>query len=480
MERGCGILLPISSLPNKHGFGCFSHEAYDFIDYLNSLGMKYWQILPLGPVDGVGSPYSSVSAFAGEPLYIDIESILDESELALYKLSSDLSFEEYRTRKMEALKYVFSKLYYITNIDKFVEENESWVYDYAVYMTLTDNLKTTFSDFPPEYKDTESPETIEFIKTHQEEIVYYIFLQYLFYEQWQNIKAYANFKGIKIIGDVPIYCPMNSADMYANKKCFMLNDEGVPTYISGVPGDYFNPDGQIWNNPLYDYDYMKQTKFDWWIRRMKHCSKLYDITRIDHFRGFESFFAIPYGETTVKNGVYMKGPGMDIFDEFYKNGIRDLILEDLGQISFAVRALRRRTGLAGMKVMQFAFDGDTKNTHLPHDYEKNSVAYLGTHDNDTFIGFLADSEQKNYFCNYFHLPKNVENDVVTKVAIDNLLSTNSVVCILTMQDILCEGSESRINTPGTNEGNWIYKLRPDYKEAKINRYIKQLIKNKNR
>lgn len=480
MERGCGILLPISSLPNKYGFGCFSKEAYDFIDYLSELGMKYWQILPLGPVDSCGSPYSSVSAFAGEPLYIDIETILDEEEISYYKLSSDLSFEEYRQQKMEALKYVFSKLYYSTNIDAFIEEHESWVYDYAVYMAIKENLGVSYSKFPAEFKDTESQQTIDFIKEHDEEIVYYIFLQYLFFEQWKQVKAYANFKGISIIGDVPIYCSMDSVDMYANKKCFMLDDEGLPTYISGVPGDYFNPDGQIWNNPLYDYDYMKQTKYAWWVHRIKHVSKLYDFIRIDHFRGLESFFAVPYGDKTVKNGVYMKGPGMDIFDEFYRNGIRNLILEDLGEISYAVKALRRRTGLAGMKVMQFAFDGTSKNAHLPHDYEKNSVAYLGTHDNDTFMGFLKDGVQKLNFCNYFHLPKNVPNEIITKVAIDNLISTNSNVCILTMQDILCEGSEARINTPGTSEGNWVYKLRDGYKDEKINIYIKQLIKNKNR
>lgn len=480
MERGCGILLPISSLPNKYGFGCFSREAYDFVDYLSDLGMKYWQILPLGPVDSVGSPYSSVSAFAGEPLYIDIETILDENEISFYKLSEDLPFEEYRKRKMEALRYVFSKLYLSTNIDAFVEENENWVYDYAVYMTLSDKLGVSYSKFPPEFKNTESPETIEFIKEYDEEIVYYIFLQYLFFEQWKAVKAYANFKGIKIIGDVPIYCSMDSVDMYANKKCFMLNEKGLPLYISGVPGDYFNPDGQIWNNPLYDYDYMKQTKFAWWVHRMKHVSKLYDITRIDHFRGLESFYAVPYGDKTVKNGVYMKGPGMDLFDEFYRNGIRDLILEDLGEISYAVKALRRRTGLAGMKVMQFAFDGTSKNAHRPHEYEKNSVAYLGTHDNDTFIGFLQDRVQKDNFCDYFHLPHTVSDEVVTLVAIDNLLSTNSNVCILTMQDILCQGSEYRINTPGVCEGNWVYKLSRGYEKEKINTYIKQLIKNKNR
>ena len=196
MERGCGILLPISSLPNEYGFGCFSKEAYDFVDYLSELGMKYWQILPLGPVDGCGSPYSSVSAFAGEPLYIDIEPYLDEHELEYYKLNENLSFDEYRKHKMEALKYVFGKLYYSTNIDKFVEEHEGWVYDYAVYMTLTEHLGKKYSEFPFEYKDTESEETISFIKSHQEEIVYYIFLQYLFFEQWKNIKAYANFKAL--------------------------------------------------------------------------------------------------------------------------------------------------------------------------------------------------------------------------------------------------------------------------------------------
>lgn len=480
MERGCGILLPISSLPNKLGFGCFSKEAYDFVDYLEELGMKYWQILPLGIVDEHGSPYSSVSAFAGEPLYIDIEEILDKSEIEYYKLNIGLSFDEYRKRKMEALRYVFSKLYYSTNIDDFIEDNEGWIYDYAIYMVLKDELGVSYTKFPKEYKDTNSSETIEFVKSHSEEIVYYIFLQYLFFKQWKELKDYANQKGISIIGDVPIYCSMESVDMYASSENFMLDENGIPTYISGVPGDYFAPEGQIWNNPLYDYDYMKRTKFAWWVKRIKHLSKMYDFIRIDHFRGFESFFAIPYGDKNVKNGVWVKGPGIDIFDAFYSNGIRNLILEDLGDISYAVKALRKKTGLAGMKVMQFAFDGDSKNTHLPHEYEKNSVAYLGTHDNDTFMGFLKDLGSKQRLCKYLYLPENASNIIVTRMAIENLLSTNSNVCILTMQDILCEGSKARINTPGTNIGNWIYRLKPNYQNDPYNQYLKLLIKNKNR
>ena len=480
MERGCGILLPISSLPNKYGFGCFSQEAYDFVDYLEELGMKYWQILPLGIVDGEGSPYSSVSAFAGEPLYIDIEEILDKNEISFYNFDQNLSFEDYRKKKMQALKYVFSKLYYTTNIDDFIEEHESWIYDYAIYMVLKDELGVAYTQFPKEFKDTSSFETIEFVKTHSEEIVYYIFLQYLFFKQWKELKDYANSKGISIIGDVPIYCAMDSVDMYSSGENFMLDQNGIPTYISGVPGDYFAPEGQIWGNPLYDYDYMKRTKYAWWVKRLKHLSRLYDFIRIDHFRGLESFFAIPYGDKNVKNGVWVKGPGMDIFESFYSNGIKNLILEDLGEISFAVRALRRRTGLAGMKVMQFAFDGDSKNTHLPHEYEKNSVAYLGTHDNDTFMGFLRDVEAKQRLCKYLHLPHDVSNLIVTRMAIENLLSTNSNVCILTMQDILCEGSKSRINTPGTSSGNWTYRLKPNYRSNVYNQYLIQLIKNKNR
>lgn len=480
MERGCGVLLPVSSIPNKYGFGCLSAEAFEFVDYLHELGMKYWQILPLGIVDGAGSPYSSVSAFAGEPLYIDIEKFLTKDEIEFFGLSNDLSFEEYRTKKQKALRFVFSKLYYKTDIDRFIEENDKWIYDYAVYMVLKEELGVGFTKFPSEYKDTESKETIEFIKSHSEEIVYYIFLQYLFFSQWQELKSYANRKGILIIGDVPIYCSMDSVDMYSSKKNFLLNESGEPTYISGVPGDYFNPEGQIWNNPLYDYNYMKKTKYDWWVRRLKHLSKWYDFIRIDHFRGFESFFAIPYKEQTVKNGAWMKGPGMDIFEAFYANGIKNLILEDLGEFSYSARALRRRTGLAGMKVMQFAFDGNTKNTHLPHDYEKNSVAYLGTHDNDTFVGFLNNADQKEKFCEYFGISKNSSSEIVTKIAIEDLLSTNSNVCILSMQDILFQGSEFRINTPGTNKGNWIYKLDPNYRQSEYNKYLKKLIKLKNR
>ncbi len=480
MERGCGILLPISSLPNKYGFGCFSKEAYEFVDFLSELGMKYWQILPLGEVDPVGSPYSSVSAFAGEPLYIDIEKFLNADEIEFYKLSSRLPLTLYRKRKKEALRYVFDKLYYSTNIDKFIEKNEYWVYDYAVYMVLQDELETTYSNFPPEYKNVDSPETIKFIQSHSEEIVYYIFLQYLFFKQWGELKAYANEKGIKIIGDVPIYCSMDSVDMYANTKCFLLDQNKKPTFVSGVPGDYFNPEGQIWNNPLYDYAYLKSRKYHWWVQRLKHCTKLYDYIRIDHFRGFESYFAVPFGDKTVKRGKWRKGPGMDIFNEFERSGIENLILEDLGDISDDVRNLRKQTGLAGMKVMQFAFDGDTKNLHLPHDYEKNSVAYLGTHDNDTFMSFLKDTETKERICKYLHLPKTVSNQIVTRMAIENLVSTNSIVCVLTMQDILCEGGECRINTPGTDKGNWEYRLRPDYKENKYYEYLKQLLKNKNR
>ena len=480
MERGCGILLPIASLPNNYGYGCFSREAYDFVDFLSDLNMKYWQILPLGGVDNVGSPYSSVSAFAGEPLYIDIERFINKSEIEFFKLTPELSLSEYKKRKMEALRYVFDKLYYSTNIDKFIEDNENWVYEYAVYMVLQDELEVKYSNFPPQYKNIDSEETIQFIKEHSEDIIFYIFLQYLFFKQWTELKNYANFKSIKIIGDVPIYCSMDSVDVYANTKNFLVDKEGKPTFVSGVPGDYFNPEGQIWNNPLYDYDYMRDHKYSWWVNRIKHLSKFYDFIRIDHFRGFESFFAIPFGEKTVKNGEWKKGPGMEIFDVFKKNKIYNLILEDLGDISDDVRMLKKKTGLAGMKVMQFAFDGDSKNTHLPHEYERNSVAYLGTHDNDTFMGFLKDKPSKYRICDYLNLPHNISNEVVTRMAIENLVSTNANVCILTMQDILCEGSDCRINTPGTNKGNWEYRLKPDYAETRYCSYLKQLIKNKNR
>ncbi len=480
MERGCGILLPISSLNNKYGYGCFSKEAYDFVDFLFELGIKYWQILPLGIVDKYGSPYSSVSAFAGEPLYIDIEKYLNEEEIDFFKLNENLSFSDYRTRKMECLKYVFDKLYYSTNIDEFIEKNENWVYDYAVYMVLKDELKVSFVDFPACYKDTDSKETLDFMNSHSEEILFYIFLQFLFFKQWQDLKNYANFKSIKIIGDVPIYCALDSADIYAESKNFLLDENKMPTYVSGVPGDYFNPEGQIWNNPLYDYEYMKKHHYAWWVQRLKHCSEIYDYIRIDHFRGFESYFAVPYGENTIKNGRWQKGPGIEIFNEFKKNKITNLILEDLGDISDAVRNLREQTKLAGMKVIQFAFDGDYKNTNLPHEYEKNTVAYLGTHDNDTFMGFLKDKEAKTRLCSYLHLPPETDNKIVTYMAIENLVSTNSDVCILTMQDLQCEDSDCRINSPGKAKGNWEYKLKKNYQSDKYYMYLKQLIKNKNR
>ena len=480
MERGCGILLPISSIPNKYGFGCFSLEAKEFVDYLSELGIKYWQILPLGPVDFVGSPYSSISSFAGDPLYIDLKTMLSDEQIESFGLTRDLSFPEYRKKKMQALHLCFDEYRERINYDDFVENNRKWLINYAVYMALSDELEVGYSKFPDEYKNNNSDETAAFILNHAREIEFYIFLQKIFFAQWNKIKTYANKKGIKIIGDIPIYCSLDSVEIYATKETFWLDNKGNPSYVAAVPGDYFNPDGQIWGNPLYDYNYLKKTKYEWWVDRFKHLSKIFDIIRIDHFRGLQAFYAVPYGDTTIKNGIWRQGPGMKFFETLYANGIKNLILEDLGVIDNAVIMLRKKTGLAGMRVMQFGFDGDTKNTNLPHFYDKNSVAYLGTHDNDTFMGFLSDSETRQRICRYFHLLDDTPKEQITKVAVDNLLSTNSDVCILTMQDILFEGSEYRINTPGTSEGNWIYKLRSDYKDSNFNKYLKDLIKLKNR
>ena len=277
-----------------------------------------------------------------------------------------------------------------------------------------------------------------------------------------------------------IYLSEDSADVWAWPELFNLDKNGCKTECAGVPPDYFSEEGQHWGNPTYNWDAIKQQNFGWWIERLKHSFAMFDHVRLDHFRAFESYFAVPFGDKDVKRGKWKRGPGIEIFNKFKENDINNLILEDLGDISDEVRALRKQTELAGMKVMQFAFDGDSKNLHLPHDYEKNSVAYLGTHDNDTFMSFLKDKKMKDRFCEYLHLPKNTPNDIVTKMAIENLISTNSVVCVLTMQDILCEGSECRINTPGTDKGNWEYRLKPTYKEGRYYEYLKQLIKNKNR
>lgn len=480
MERASGILLPVSSIPNKYGFGCFSKEAYSFVDYLCNLGVKYWQILPLGIVDLVGSPYSSVSSFAGEPLYIDLLEFLSEQEIQSFGLNRELSFEEYRERKNKALKKVYDIFSQTIQLDDFVSENKSWIHDFSVYMAISNELKLGFSNFPAELKNKNSDETKQFIESHGFEINYQIFLQFLFFSQWEKLKTYANKKGVKIIGDVPIYCSLDSSDVYAEKENFLLDENDMPKFVSGVSGDYFNPDGQIWNNPLYDYKFMKSDNYAWWVKRLKFLSKLYDVVRIDHFRGFSTYFAIPYGDTNIKRGVWLEGPGMDIFKAFYANGIKNLILEDLGEYSNEAKILRKKTGLAGMKVLQFGFSGDSNNLNLPHLYEYNSVAYLGTHDNNTFVGFLSDYEQKERICKYFGISKFASNETVTKLAIEELLSTNSKLVILTMQDILFQGSEKRINTPGTNNGNWLYKLDENYRDSEYNKYLKQLIKLKNR
>jgi len=408
VKRGVGILLHVSSLPD----GNFSKSAFDFVDFLGSTGVKYWQILAAGPTGASDSPYSPLSVFAGNPKFIDIS-----------RMQTD-------DKKLEAFK----------------KENKYWLESFVDFM------------------EKREPKTDHAL------------LQFHFSEQWSELRKYANSKGIKIIGDVPIYTAVDSADVAGFKEQFDF--EGV----AGVPPDYFSETGQLWGNPLYDWKLMARQKYKWWIERMKQMQKMYDIVRIDHFRAFDTYYKIPVGEKDAKKGKWLKGPGMKIFDAISAAVPKlDIILEDLGDLTPSVLKLRDDTGFPGMTVMQFGFDGTHTNEHLPNNYPKNCVGYIGTHDNDTFVGFLksASKETRGFVDTYLSSDMLGEKDT-TRLAIENILASKADLVILSMQDLLFQDSTCRMNTPGKAFGQWKYRIKQKDLSQELGDYLRMLIERSGR
>ena len=399
LERSAGILLPLSSLPSPHGIGTMGKAAYDFADFLAAAGQKYWQLLPLGPTSYGDSPYQSFSSFAGDPYFIDLELLVEDGLLVR---------EEVDTRDWgsDARRIDYGRLYenrfpllakakargYDRDreaVAAFEQENAGWLPNYTLFMAL----KRHFGMKPWTAWDDEdircrtSSEVIERYRAElREDVDLFTYIQFLFFRQWATLKAYIHSLGIRIIGDLPIYVAMDSADVWAEPEMFRLDAHGVPTEVAGVPPDYFSEDGQLWGNPLYDYEAMEKDGFGWWIRRVGGAQKLCDVLRIDHFRGFASYWAVPYGETTAKNGHWVKGPGMALVGVL-TNWFRDLdfIAEDLGAPSPDVTRLLEDSGLPGMKVLEFAFDPETLSNYLPHSCGENSICYTGTHDNAPLV-----------------------------------------------------------------------------------------------
>ena len=472
MKRSAGILLPISSLTSKYGIGCFDKKAYEFVDYLKEAGQSYWQILPLGPTSYGDSPYQSFSTFAGNPYYIDLNELVlnglltkEECEQVGFKDNDDIDYGLLYSKRYALLKKAFERsgITIDTDFIRFCDENK-WLDEYALFMALKDYFGGVSWDKWEKNLRLRKDFTLnEYRSKLSDEINFYKFLQYMFFAQWNKLKKYANERGIKIIGDIPIYVAADSADVWAEPKLFQLDKDGKPKAIAGCPPDGFAADGQLWGNPLYDWDYHKETGFEWWISRLSHCFKLYDVVRIDHFRGFDEYYSIPYGDKNAKNGYWEKGPGMELFTAVEKAlGKREVIAEDLGFMTDSVRQLVKDSGFPNMKVLEFAFDSrDTgsRNDYLPHNYNENCVAYTGTHDNQTIASWfdtITEDERemaREYLCDDF-----TPTEKLNKAFISLIMRSKARLCIIPMQDWLGLDDKSRINVPSTVGKNWRWRL----------------------
>ena len=469
--RASGILMGISSIPSKYGIGCFSKEAYDFVDQLEKAGQQYWQILPLGPTGYGDSPYQSVSTFAGNPYFIDLEELIKKELLTKEECEacdwggseSYVDYEKIYLSRYKLLRKAYEKADLKTDPDyaEFLKEEKDWLQDYCLFMAIKNDQKgICWIDWPEELKDRHSKAVKEAEKELAEEIEFYRFQQYCFTTQWRKLKAYANKKDISIIGDVPIYVALDSSDAWANPEMLQFDEDYNPKAVAGCPPDAFSATGQLWGNPLYDWKALKKDGYGWWVQRMTHCLELYDVVRIDHFRGFDEYYAIPYGDKTAERGKWEKGPGMDLFHTLDKK-IKDLrvIAEDLGFLTESVLEMLKESGFPGMKVLQFAFDGSEDSSYLPYKYDHNCVVYTGPHDNETTKGWLENLQGHDlkFVREYINCYEQPVNDCVWAL-IRTALSSVADLAVIPIQDYLCLGNEARMNAPSTLGDNWKWRL----------------------
>ena len=470
MERSSGILLPISALPSPYGIGTMGKAAYDFIDFLVKAEQKWWQLLPVGPTGYGDSPYQSFSTFAGNPYFIDLEilckeGLLEQREIDAVDWGSDPVRVDYgkiyegRFTLLEKAKQRGWKRD-AEEIKKFVEENKGWLPEYALYMALKRhfNMKA-WTEWEDEDIRLRKEAALEKYRRELEgDIQFFLYIQYLFFLQWNALRAYAKERGIGMIGDLPIYVAMDSADVWAEPRFFQLDEKNMPHEVSGVPPDAFSADGQLWGNPLYDWNAMKADGYGWWIRRIDGAAKLYDVLRIDHFRGLESYWAVPYGNTDAKNGHWVKGPGMELVSVL-KNWFPNVsfIAEDLGYLTPEVRQLLQDSGFPGMKVLEFAFDSREPSDYLPHTYTSHCVCYAGTHDNEPILTWKDAASHEDIAMAVKYLGLHEEEGFHWGI-LRGGMSSVAELFVAQMQDFLGLGAEARMNTPGTLGGNWQWRL----------------------
>lgn len=485
-KRKSGILLPVFSLDSDYGIGSFGKKAYEFVDFLRKSDQSFWQILPLGSISQNGnSPYLSPSSFAGNFLYIDIDKLIEKNLLKKEDVEGyefDSTFVDY-DHVAEIKDSLLRKAYAnnesakIVDIDCFLKEIGVSVYEYCFFKSLKTHFEEkSWLDFPTDVKTRKKETLIHYENLLKDEIRYNLFVQALFFEQYFELKKYANDNGIQIIGDLPIYISEDSSDMWQNPDLFLIDDDLSAKLVAGVPPDYFSEDGQYWANPVYDWDYNEREEFQWWTSRISHHLKMYDYLRLDHFRGFEAFWAIEKGQS-AKTGKWIKAKGDELFSKLKeKHDLDRIIAEDLGIITEEVENLRKKYGFKGMKVMQFAFDLNDESAYLPHNVTEDSVYYTGTHDNQTLRGFLdtRTEQELNYIKDYVN-----SDDDLDYSFIKTLFKTNSNLCICQMQDYLLLGDDARINVPNTL-GNWTWRLPKDSLTDELSEKISHITKLYNR